>query len=151
MGTIEIRRFSRDDVAAARQLFALMAEVFDEDARPLSDIYVDRLLGRAEFWALAAFIDGDLVGGLTAHTLPMTRAEVSEIFINYIAVRDDRQRQGVGRRLDETLREIAAAHGIHDLFVPADDDDAHALEFYRALGATASPVTLFAFSPEQDQ
>ena len=151
MGTIEIRRFSRDDVAAARQLFALMADIFDEDARPLSDVYVARLLGRAGFWALAAFIDGDLVGGLTAHTLPMTRAEVSEIFIYDIAVRVDRQRQGVGRRLVETLREIAAAHGIHDLFVPADDDDAHALEFYRALGATASPVTLFAFSPEQDE
>ena len=151
MDTIEIRRFSRDDVAAARQLFALMAEVFDEDARPLSDVYVDQLLGRAGFWALAAFIDGDLVGGLTAHTLPMTRAEFSEIFIYDIAVRADRQRQGVGRRLVETLREMAAAHGVHNLFVPADDDDAHALEFYRALGATATPVTLFAFSPEQDE
>ena len=151
MDTIEIRRFSRDDVAAARQLFALMAEVFDEDARPLSDVYVDQLLGRAGFWALAAFMNGDLVGGLTAHTLPMTRAEFSEIFIYDIAVRADRQRQGVGRRLVETLREMAAAHGVHDLFVPADDDDAHALEFYRALGATATPVTLFAFAPEQDE
>lgn len=150
MDTIEVRRFSRHDAAAARQLFALMAEVFGEDARPLSDLYVERILGRAEFWALAAFIDGDLVGGLTAHTLPMTRAEFSEIVIYDIAVRADRQRQGVGRRLIGTLRDMAAAHGIHDLFVPADDDDGHALEFYRALGAVGTPVTLFVFSPDHD-
>ena len=150
MDTIEIRRFSREDVAAARQMFALMAEVFEEDARPLGTGYVDRLLGRVEFWALAAFIDGELVGGLTAHTLPMTRAESCELFIYDIAVRADRQRQGIGRRLVGALREMAAAQGIHDLFVPADDDDAHALEFYRALGATGSPVTLFVFSPDHD-
>ena len=78
---IEIRRFSRDDVAAARRLFALMAQVFEEEARPLSDAYVARLLGRPEFWAIAAFVDGDLVGGLTAHTLPMTRTESFEVFI----------------------------------------------------------------------
>ena len=143
---IEIRRFSRDDVAAARQLFALMAQVFEEEARPLSDAYVARLLSRPEFWAIAAFVDGDLVGGLTAHTLPMTRTESFEVFIYDIAVRADRQRQGVGRRLIGALREMAATQGIHDLFVPADDEDAHALEFYRALGATGSPVTFFAFS-----
>jgi aminoglycoside 3-N-acetyltransferase I len=147
MDTIEIRRFSRDDVAEARQLFALLAQVFDEQARPLSDVYVDRLLARPEFWAVAAFIDGDLVGGLTAHVLPMTRAEFLELFIYDIAVRADRQRQGIGRRLMGAFREMAAAQGIHDLFVSADADDPDALEFYRALGATGSPVSLFVFSP----
>lgn len=150
MATIEIRRLSRDDVATARQLFVLMAEVFEQDALPLGDVYAARLLGRAEFWALAAFIDGEPVGGLTAHTLPMTRAEVSEIFIYDIAVRADRQRQGVGRRLVEALREMAAAQGLHVVFVAADDDDAHALEFYRALGGAASPVTLFVFPADHD-
>ena len=150
MHTIEIRRFSRDDAAVARQLFVLMAEVFDEQARPLSDAYLGRLLGRPEFWAVAAFIDGDLVGGLTAHTLPMTRGESSEIFVYDVAVRADRQRLGVGRRLLAALREMAATQGIHDLFVPADDDDTHALEFYRALGGRGSPVTLFVFSPDDD-
>ena len=75
---------------------------------------------------------------------------MSEIFIYDIAVRADRQRQGVGRRLIGALREMAATQGIHDLFVPADDEDAHALEFYRALGATGSPVTFFAFSRNED-
>jgi len=50
-----------------------------------------------------------IVGGLTAHTWPMTRAEQSEIFIYDIAVRKDQQRKGVGRRLVTALLESAVA------------------------------------------
>jgi aminoglycoside 3-N-acetyltransferase I len=150
MSEIEIRRLGRGDVAIARRLFVMMAEVFEEKGRPLGDAYLVRLLAREGFWALIAFIDGDVVGGLTAHTLPMTRTESSEIFIYDIAVRADRQRLGIGRRLIAALRDMAAAEGIHDLFVPADDEDTQALEFYRALGAAASPVTFFVFSRDGD-
>ena len=45
-----------------------------------------------------------------------------------------------------TLQEKAAARGIENLFVAADNGDVHALDFYRALGAAASPVTLFNFA-----
>jgi len=151
MDTIEIRRLTRPDVAAARQLFVLMAHVFDEEARPLGDTYVAGLLSRPEFWAVAAFIDGAVVGGLTAHTLPLTTSESFEIFIYDIAVRADRQRQGIGRRLIGALRELAASQGIRDVFVPADDEDGHALEFYRSLGATGTPVTFFVFSRNEGE
>jgi aminoglycoside 3-N-acetyltransferase I len=89
-----------------------------------------------------------IVGGLTAHTLPMTRSESREIFIYDIAVRADHQRRGVGRLLMSHLIRTASDAGIHDLFVPAEDEDVHALEFYRALGGAASPVTFFTFGRE---
>jgi aminoglycoside 3-N-acetyltransferase I len=123
-----------------------MAKVFDEGSEELSDGYVDRLLGREDFWAIAAFVDNDIVGGITAHTLPMTRAQYFEIFIYDIAVRSEHQRKGIGRRLVEELRAQAASMGITDLFVPADNEDAHALDFYRALGGEAAPVTIFTFT-----
>jgi len=69
----------------------------------------------------------------------------SEIFIYDIAVRPDRQRRGIGRSLVAHLREAAAAEGIDVVFVPADAEDDHAIEFYRALGGDASPVTFFTF------
>ena len=142
-------RLKTGDREVARALFSMMAEVFEEECEVLSDAYIDRLLAREEFWAIAA-LDGDLVeqivGGITAHTLPMTRAETSELFIYDVAVRSDHQRQGVGRQLVGELRQLAAAAGIQELFVPADNDDAHALDFYRALGGTASPVTFFTFA-----
>jgi aminoglycoside 3-N-acetyltransferase I len=78
----------------------------------------------------------------------MTRAEYSEIFIYDIAVRSEHQRMGIGRRLMEELRAQAAGMGIRDLFVPADNEDVHALDFYRALGGEAAPVTIFTFSDD---
>ncbi len=150
MADIQIIRLAASDCAHARELFVLMAGVFETENEPLSDGYLARLLGRDDFWALAASVDGRIVGGLTAHTLPLTRAEVSEIFIYDLAVLKDYQRQGIGRALVATLRSLAAAAGVGVVFVPADNEDTHALAFYQAVGGTAAPVTIFTFSDEPE-
>jgi len=143
---MRLKRLKAGDRESAKVLFTLMAKVFEEDSEELSDSYIDRLLGQESFWAIAAFADNDIVGGITAHTLPMTRAQSSEIFIYDIAVRSDHQRRGIGRRLIAELRAQAAGVGIRDLFVAADNEDVHALDFYRALGGEAAPVTIFTFA-----
>src|SRR5688572_24079965 len=145
MANIRTLRLTAAHAATARQLFQLMARVFDEPGEPLNDEYLLALLKRQEFWVIAAFTEDELIGGLTAHTLPLTRQQSSELFIYDIAVRTDRQRQGVGRTLIATLRAAAEAEGIHDIFVPADNDDTHALDFYRSLGAEPAAVTHFTF------
>jgi aminoglycoside 3-N-acetyltransferase I len=148
MGDIRVERLTVADVERARVLFTTMAAVFEIDSDPLSDGYLLRVLVREEFWALAASIDGRIVGGLTAHTLPLTGAEVSEVLIYDIAVIPDYQRQGIGRQLVATLRAQASACGITVVFVPADNEDAHALDFYQALGGVATSVTIFTFSDD---
>jgi aminoglycoside 3-N-acetyltransferase I len=142
---MRLQRLTSGDRAVARALFALMAQVFEEESDELDDDYLDRLLGETNFWAIAAFVGDELVGGLTAHTLPMTRTEVAEVFIYDIAVRPEQQRRGIGRRLIAELREQAAARGIGDVFVAADNEDTHALDFYQALGGEAAAVTCFTF------
>lgn len=143
---MHVKRLTLDDRDLARSLFTLMADVFAEGGEALSDGYLDRLLGREDFWAIAACSGDQIIGGVTAHTLPMTRTESSEIFIYDLAVRPDRQRKGVGRRLVAELRAQAAAMGMGVVFVPADNDDIHALDFYRAIGGVPSPVTIFTFT-----
>lgn len=139
-----VERLGASDRELARQLFALMADVFGEKHRPLSDTGLAQLLGRPDFWALAAFADdGRLAGGLSAHTLPTAREPGVELFLYDIAVRPVHQRHGVGRQLLSSLREMAAQAGIHDLFVAADNQDTHALDFYRAMSGRASAVTVF--------
>jgi aminoglycoside 3-N-acetyltransferase I len=146
MPSLEIRRLAGGDVALARTTFALMVEVFDEaDAAPLGEPYVARLLARDDFWAFAALIDGRPVGGLTAHVLPMTRAESTELFIYDLAVRASHQRQGIGRALVDATLAAARDAGIASVFVPADNEDVHALDFYRAIGGDEAPVTFFTF------
>jgi aminoglycoside 3-N-acetyltransferase I len=143
MSTIE--RLTVGDRDRARALFRLMGEVFeDKEQQDLDDAYVDQLLAREDFWALAAYNDGEVLGGLTAHTLPMTRGPYSEMFIYDIAVRAEHQRKGVGRLLVNELQERAGAT-INNVFVAADNGDAHALDFYRALGGAPAPVTMFTF------
>jgi aminoglycoside 3-N-acetyltransferase I len=122
-----------------------MAEVFGEEHATLSDAYVDALLGRADFWVLAATEADRVVGGLTAHTLLMTTSERAEVFLFDIAVNPDHQRQGIGRRLVEGLRREATRLGLSTLFVLADDADVEAVSFYEALGGRPSKVTQFEF------
>jgi aminoglycoside 3-N-acetyltransferase I len=148
MTTITTRRLEPNETATGKALFTMMAAVFGEVMAPLGDAYVERILARPDFWAIAAFDGVDIVGGRTAHTLPMTREEASEIFLYDIAVREDRQRRGIGRRLVAALRQAGSAQGLHDVFVPADDEDEHALDFYRALGGEPQKVTLFTFRKE---
>jgi aminoglycoside 3-N-acetyltransferase I len=146
--TYRVARLAAGDGSLAKRLFSMMAHVFEEQHTPLTDDYVAQLLARDAFWVIAATLADEIVGGLTAHTLPMTRSESNEIFIYDIAVRADHQRRGVGRLLMAHLTQLAGGARIDDLFVPADDEDTHALEFYRALGGVAAPVTFFTFSRE---
>ncbi len=143
---VRVVRLTSADIPLARQTFRMMGEVFEETPQSLSDGYLSRLLGRPDFWALAA-VQGDVpIGGLTAHELLMTRDESSELFIYDLAVHPTHQRRGIGTSLVKFLRAEALAQGISVAFVPADADDLHALDFYRALGGDEAPVSIFSFS-----
>ncbi len=140
---IRIERLSRGDEVLARALFAMMSEVFEEEHDELGDDFVARLLRSDQLWVLAATRDGSVVGGLTAHTLPMTRSESHEVFIYDIAVLASEQRKGIGKQLVTQLISMTKLIGVESTFVVADNEDEHALDFYRALGGVASPVTMF--------
>lgn len=142
-----MRRLGADDLSLARETFAMMVTVFEEeDALPLSDGYLHELLCRESFWAMAAVLDGQVLGGLTAYALPMTRSPSAELFIYDLAIRPEHQRTGIGARLVGLLCSQAAAAGVTTVFVPADNDDTHALDFYRAQGGESAPVTIFTFT-----
>lgn len=143
---MKLRKLNLTDRSLARALFTLMADEFGENHEALTNDYIDYLLNQLSFWAIAAITDDGIVGGITAHTLPMTRTMSSEILVYDIAVRSDHRRSGVGRLLLTDLRAKAAQAGIGVVFVPVDNDDVGALDFYRAIGGIASPVTIFTFA-----
>lgn len=132
-----------DQVDLARDAFQMLHEVFDEGGERLSADYVRRLLADPRFHAFVAIEAGQAVGCITAHDLPITRHERSESFVYDLAVREDRQRRGIGRQLVEALVSDAARRDIDVVFVPADNDDDHALAFYNSLGGRPAPVTIF--------
>lgn len=147
---VEIRRLGRGDLTTLRQANALFAEVFDDPdsyaARPPDDAYLQRLLARDEFIAVAAW-DGDaMIGALVAYELVKFEQQRSEIYIYDLAVRAAWRRQGVATALIDALKPIAADRGAWVIYVQADPPDAPAVALYEKLG-TPEEVLHFDISP----
>jgi aminoglycoside 3-N-acetyltransferase I len=127
-----------DDVGLMEALLTVFGEAFDDEetyggARP-SAAYLRRLLGSECFVALAALKKGEVVGGLAAYELHKFEQERSEIYIYDLAVAAAHRREGIATALILELKKIAAARGVHVIYVQADLDDAPAIALYSGLG-----------------
>ncbi len=151
--TVEVRRLGSGNLAEARGMNALFAEVFEDQAsyaaRPPEDDYLRSLLGRDEFIALGAFKGDAMIGALAAYELPKFEQRRSEIYIYDLAVREDHRRRGVATTLIEALKPIATARGAWVIYVQADPPDAPAVALYDKLGVRED-VLHFDISPGGD-
>ena len=141
------RRLGAGDLSLARATLNLMGEVFEAGDVDDRDAHLAGLLRSPHFWVFSATIDGRVVGGLTGYTLPMARTNARELFVYDLAVHPAHQRGGVATRLMSAARQAAKVEGIDDIFLIAENEDAHALAFYRALGMFETPATMFAYGP----
>jgi len=103
------------------------------DSQP-STSYLERLLDRDTFIALAAVQGNEVVGGVAAYLLPKFEQERSEIYIYDLAVAETHRRQSIATGLIEELRRIAALRGAYVIFVQADYGDDPAIALYSKLG-----------------
>jgi ribosomal protein S18 acetylase RimI-like enzyme len=103
-------------------------------------------------YLLVAFEADAPVGFLVAHELPRPFGDPVRLFVREVRVRAERRREGIGRRLLESLWAIGREHGIGSAFVIAETDDRDALAFYRAVGGKRSrremAVVRFSTAPE---
>ena len=143
---IQIKHLEKEDVSIFQKLIRLFQEVF-EYSKPviIEDLYLKTLLSKPDFIVYAAFHGNEIVGGLTAYVLPSYYAATSEIFIYDIAVKAAHQRTGIGKRLLKSLQEYCKEKGIQEIFVAANKEDLHALDFYRSTGGKAEKVVHFTY------
>jgi aminoglycoside 3-N-acetyltransferase I len=135
---VRIRALGPGDHELMHGLLTMFGEAFDDpksynSARP-DAAYLERLLGNAHFIALAAYEDGEVVGGLAAYELPKFEQERSEVYIYDLAVAAAHRRRGIAATLIAELKTIAAARGAYVIFVQADPVDAPAVALYTKLG-----------------
>jgi aminoglycoside 3-N-acetyltransferase I len=137
-GRVAVVRLGAEDIALARELNATFATAFGEpetyQSSPPREAYLRRALGRDDVIALAAVIDGRVVGGLVAYVLAKLEQERSEIYIYDLAVEEEYRRRGIARALIEEVRRIAAENGAWVIYVQADHGDAPAVALYEGLG-----------------
>ncbi len=143
----EIRRLGPEDVAALRGMLAAFAVAFDDadtylGAQP-DDTYLGDLLADPAFVALAAFLKGDVAGGLVAYELRKFERRRSEFYIYDLAVLEAHRRQGIATGLINALKPIARASGGSVIFVQADVMDAPAVALYDSLGVREDGVCHF--------
>ena len=89
---------------------------------------------------LAASVDGEIVGALTAYELKKYERVGSEFYIYDLAVAEPFRRRGVATALIQALKPIAAAAGGWVIFVQADRVDEPAVALYRKLGVEEEPL-----------
>ncbi len=136
---IDIRRLGPADAADMRALNRLFARAFDDadsyGARPPDDAYFAEVLARPHVVALAAVIDGEIVGGLVAYELDKLEQPRRELYIYDLAVDEPHRRRGVATTLIAHLRRLAATRKAWVVYVQADHGDDPAVALYTKLGA----------------
>jgi aminoglycoside 3-N-acetyltransferase I len=143
MTDFAIRVLECGDLEPARQLFEMWRREDNVTAPPASDETLLRLLSRPDFHVVVAWREGQVIGGLTAYELEMYTEAATELFIYEVGVAEAHRRQGVGRALIESARELCRTRGLSVLYVPALAHDARAIAFYEATGLKREDVAWF--------
>ena len=138
------------DLPLLKSLLAVFGEAFGEPDTYLgavpTDAYLEALLRKPHFIALAALRGEEVVGGLAAYELEKFERARSEIYIYDLAVREADRRRGVATGLIRTLGRIAKQRGAYVMFVQADRGDDPAIRLYESLG-TREDVYHFDIAP----
>lgn len=139
-----VKRLGKQDVPVFQKLIQIFKEVFEmEETMEASEIYLMKLLEKRDFIAYGVFLDEEIVGGLTAYELMMYHGNYFEVFIFDIAVKPAFQRKGLGRMLLLSLEKYCKQNDIKVMFVEANEEDVHAVDFYHSTGGKAEKVVHF--------
>lgn len=118
-----------DEFVALVRLFEQVFE-WEQNAVP-GRAHLQKVLENPSFLVFVAKVEQQLVGGLTVHVLPRYDSEKPSAYIYDLAVSPDWQRMGIGQKLIATLNDYCEQNGFDEVFVQAETDDTHAVNFYR--------------------
>src|SRR5260370_14931345 len=103
------------EVPILKALLAVFGEAFAEPATYQgavpSDTYLQSLLAKPNFIALAAMDGDDVVGGLAAYELEKFEQARSEVYIYDLAVQEAHRRKGVSQGLIRAAGAIGSGRG----------------------------------------
>jgi len=133
---IVIRRVEPDDAEAMQRLHASPAVMRQTLQAPYAsvEIWRKRLVGATDDYVLVATVDGELVGAAGLHSTGGSPRRRHAAMLG-IAVRDDRQRRGVGKALMSATIDLAERWlNLQRLELTVYTDNLAAQALYRRFG-----------------
>lgn len=135
---VSLQTLGPSDATLMRSVLSMFGKAFHEEerygaAQPRTS-YLERLLGRDTFIAIAATEGDAVVGAVAAYVLPKFEQERSEIYIYDLAVAETHRRRGIATAMIAELQGLAASRGAYVIFVQADYGDEAAVALYTKLG-----------------
>lgn len=134
------------------QLIGVFETVFEmKDFKRPTEKHLLGLLEKEDFLVFVAISDRQVIGGLTAYTLGQYYTELPQVYIYDLAVKTEFQRQGIGKKIRDAIIDFCKNMGMDEVFVQADLEDRHAIDFYRSTGGRAEKVIHFSYQLHQPQ
>ncbi len=143
---ITYKKLARTDILLLTELVNIYADVFETENFSMPDsAYFQTLLDNDAIVFFVALLDNSVIGGLTAYILPSVYYPSSQVYIYDLAVKQNMQRQGIGKEIVSSLKNYCKQTGHKEIYVQADFNDQHAVDFYRATGGHAEKVIHFSY------
>lgn len=139
---ITIKQLTAGHLSEFMQTLRLFEDVFEiKDFQMPRESHLKKLLCNKDFIVFIALHENTIVGGLTVHILPSYYAELAEVYIYDVAVKNSFQRKGIGKKLLQALTVYCRQNNYQQFFVHADEADINALEFYSTTGGSAQSIS----------
>ena len=139
-----VKRLAPSELDKFVALIQVFEEVFEMKGFQMpGEQYLQIQLAKDDFYVFVAMLEEKVVGGLTAYTLVQYYSERPLVYIYDLAVLDRYQRRGIGRKLMDEITAYCKESGVEEVFVQADQEDQHAIDFYQATGGIAEQVVHF--------
>ena len=134
---IVIHILEPEDLPEFIELIRLFEEVFELKNMQLPpEDHLQGLLENEDFMVMVASHEERIIGGLTAYTLRQYISTQPLLYIYDLAVLEEHQRKGVGNQLIRAVNAYGRENGFEEVFVQADKEEPHAVNFYRSTDPT---------------
>lgn len=133
-----------ENIEELKGLITVFSLAFDSPYHTTDD-YLSSMLQNSSCVILGAVVETRVVGGLVAFAMTPIHG-TKELYVYDIAVHPEFQKQGLGVRLMESLKQEARVRGVGTIFIEAESEDEGAVAFYRAIGGEEVAVNHFHFT-----
>jgi aminoglycoside 3-N-acetyltransferase I len=128
---MEIRKLGKEETTEFRSLVQIFKEVFELEIEIPSNEHLRALLQKPDFFVVAVFLEGNVVGGLSIYVLHRYYSEKPIAYIYDVGISPEYQGKGIGKKLMEETCKLCKLMGFEEAYVEAESEDIDAVEFYR--------------------